>query len=116
MLTNLLVNAAQYGETQRPVILAASGEAERIILQVTNYGVAIPPDALQLIFKPLVQLTPTDVDDVRPRTSLGLGLFVAREIALAHGGTIDASSDATAGTVLTVYLPRRTTPVQVSTA
>ncbi|GAC1422862.1 MAG: HAMP domain-containing sensor histidine kinase [Burkholderiaceae bacterium] len=110
LLTNLLVNAAQYGASERPVTLAASGDAERIIIEVSNYGAAIPAEALQLIFKPLVQLTPTESQDVRPRTSLGLGLFIAREIAVAHGGTIDVTSSAVEGTVFKVSLPRRTEP------
>lgn len=109
LLTNLLVNAAQYGTSQRPVILSASGSVGEILIQITNYGTAIPDDALQLIFKPLVQLAgaeSTDKDN-RPRTSLGLGLFVAREIAVAHGGGIAVTSDEVDGTIFTVHLPTR---------
>ena len=110
LLTNLLVNAAQYGVSQRPVIVGASGDPTEITIQVTNYGQMIPEDALQLIFKPLVQLDNTaSVDeDSRPRTSLGLGLFVAREIAVAHGGSIIVSSDEVEGTIFTVRLPKQT--------
>ena len=56
------------------------------------------------IFKPLIQL-PAGEDDTRPRTSLGLGLFVAREIALSHGGSIDVKSNELEGTTFTVRLP-----------
>lgn len=108
LLTNLLVNAAQYGASQRPVIVSASGAGAEIIIQVTNYGTVIPDDALQLIFKPLVQLAgaiSTD-DDNRPRASLGLGLFVAREIAVAHGGAVAVTSDEVAGTIFTVRFPK----------
>ncbi|WP_371867527.1 ATP-binding protein [Duganella guangzhouensis] len=38
-------------------------------------------------------------------TSLGLGLFIAREITLAHGGAITVASDTRSGTVFTVWLP-----------
>ena len=110
LLTNLLVNAAQYGVSQRPVIVGASGDPTEVTIQVTNYGQMIPEDALQLIFKPLVQLDNTaSVDeDSRPRTSLGLGLFVAREIAVAHGGGITVTSDEVEGTIFTVRLPKQT--------
>ena len=115
LLTNLLVNAAQYGASQRPVIVGAKGDSAEITIQVTNYGQVIPDDALQLIFKPLVQLAGADSadDDNRPRASLGLGLFVAREIAVAHGGGIVVTSDDVAGTVFTVQLPKH---VSASTA
>lgn len=108
LLTNLLVNAAQYGAAQRPVLVSASGDPAEITIQVTNYGQMIPDEALQLIFKPLVQLAGTAGadEDNRPRTSLGLGLFVAREIAVAHGGSIVVTSDVAGGTVFTVQLPR----------
>ncbi len=68
----------------------------------------IPDEALQLIFKPLVQLagTASTDEDNRPRTSLGLGLFVAREIALAHGGGLTVASNEVEGTVFTVRLPK----------
>jgi len=105
LLTNLLINAAQYGSGERPVLLTARGDGERITVEVCNDGPVIPPEALEAIFSPLVQLPGID-DDARPRTSLGLGLFVAREIALAHGGGISAASDAQSGTSFTVALPR----------
>ena len=41
-----------------------------------------------------------------PKTSLGRGLFIVREIVLAHGGTIAVESTAEAGTVFTIRLPR----------
>jgi hypothetical protein len=42
----------------------------------------------------------------RSKTSLGLGLFIVREIVLAHGGTISVESSISAGTVFTIRLPR----------
>jgi signal transduction histidine kinase len=105
LLANLLINAAQYGDKAAPVRLRARADAQAVTIEVTNQGSAIPADALQSIFRPLIQL-PAEGDDERPRTSLGLGLFIAREIALVHGGTIAASSNAADGTTFTVRLPR----------
>jgi len=107
LLTNLLVNAGQYCAPQRPVIIDASGEDHGITVKVINEGTIIPDDAIDLIFKPLVQLTVKHVDHTRPKTSLGLGLFIAREIANAHGGEINVKSDASNGTVFTAFIPHK---------
>lgn len=105
LFTNLLVNAAQYGTTEAPIIIEALGDTEAITINVTNYGTAIPEASLQTIFKPLIQLSTEQETERRSSTSLGLGLFVAREIAVAHGGTISVTSSDVDGTVFTVFLP-----------
>ena len=108
LFVNLLVNAAQYGTHGKPVLLDTNGsDGDWIVANVTNYGLPIPAASLAAIFKPLVQL-PRDgeEDDARPRTSLGLGLFIAREIAEAHQGALAVQSDAVSGTVFSVRLPR----------
>ena len=104
LFANLLVNAAQYGKKGLPVVISASKEENELVVSVTNHGPPIPENAWRSIFKPLIQL-PSGEDDDRPRTSLGLGLFVAREIAMAHGGSIDVRSDEVDGTTFTVRLP-----------
>lgn len=107
LLTNLLKNAAQYGEKGRAVKMDIIGDADAVVVQVRNHGAAIPKDSLQSIFQPLVQLSAVGVDDTRPRTSLGLGLYVARETVLAHGGSIRVESDQTYGTTFTARLPKK---------
>jgi phosphoserine phosphatase RsbU/P len=52
----------------------------------------------------------------RSKTSLGLGLFIVREIVLGHGGTIEVQSNAETGTVFTVRLPRRPLEPQLRAA
>ncbi|MFM9435250.1 signal transduction histidine kinase [Janthinobacterium sp. CG_23.3] len=110
LCTNLFVNAAQYGAKGRPVLVDVRGEGEQVVLRVTNFGAVIAQASLQAIFQPLIQLEADEEQDARPRTSLGLGLFVAREIALAHGGGIAATSSEAEGTVFTVRLPRGAAP------
>lgn len=105
LFANLLFNAAQYGARDRPVVLDIHGDSQGISVQVTNQGQPIPAASLAAIFKPLVQLPEGDVQDERPRTSLGLGLFIAREIAEAHGGAIEVRSDIARGTVFSVRIP-----------
>lgn len=106
LLTNLASNAAQYGTPGEPIIINIVGEQNRVLLKVRNQGAAIPPDALLTLFSSLVQL-PEQNGNVRPRASLGLGLFIAKQIAVAHGGDIDVCSDEAAGTVFTVDVPRQ---------
>jgi len=107
VLANLLNNAVQHGARSQPIILRAHGDADRITLQVKNHGRPIPPDQLQVIFNPLVQIPPALVDeDSAPSTSLGLGLYIAREIVAQHGGTMAAESSDRDGTIFSARLPR----------
>jgi signal transduction histidine kinase len=106
VLTNLLSNAVQYGDPASPIVFALAREVNDTTLAVRNRGRTIPPDALQVIFDPLVQLPKSDShQNGRPETSLGLGLYIVREIVTAHGGTISVSSTDAEGTVFTVHLP-----------
>lgn len=104
LFTNLLLNAAQYREQKSRVVMSAQGDSDTLMVRVKNKGPAIPEESLQTIFSPLSQLS--NASSVRPRNSLGLGLFVAREIASAHGGSITVKSNDVDGTEFTVYLPR----------
>jgi signal transduction histidine kinase len=106
-LSNLLSNAVQHGNRTSPVTLTADGEVDAVVLKVCNSGDPIPSDALQAIFEPLVRApNATSAAHERSKTSLGLGLFIVREIVLAHGGTITVESSIADGTVFTIRLPR----------
>ena len=105
-LSNLLNNAVQHGDPASPIGLSARAEGKELVLQVKNLGEPIPADALQVIFDPLVQLSPkAALGGASPSTNLGLGLFIAREVALGHRGTLDVRSDREQGTVFTMRLP-----------
>lgn len=107
VLSNLLNNAAQYRDKDSPVLMRAHGEPDAVIVEVCNRGPVVPAAALESIFQPLVQLPVDDREVDRPATSVGLGLFIAREITVAHGGTVTVSSSEEAGTIFKVRLPRR---------
>jgi signal transduction histidine kinase len=107
VLSNLLNNAVQHGARSEPIILSAHGETDKVTVQVKNYGRPIPPDQLQVIFNPLVQIPSALVDeDSDPSASLGLGLYIAHEIVARHGGTIVAESSDKGGTLFRASLPR----------
>jgi len=106
VLGNLLNNAVQHGAKDTPVILEAHDAPDAITLRVKNQGTPIPAEVLQVIFNPLVQVpSATRGADARTSTSLGLGLFIARNIVVGHGGTLGVESS-TQGTVFTARFPR----------
>ncbi len=108
VLSNLLSNAIQHGDRCQPISLTVNGGPDDIVIRVANAGNPISPDALQVIFEPLVQ-APSDVSDLdeRSKTSLGLGLYIVREIVRGHDGDITVQSSADAGTEFSIRLPRR---------
>jgi signal transduction histidine kinase len=105
MLQNLIGNALQHGSNNSAVKLTLRGEADSVRLTVHNDGAPIPPEALPTIFDPLVRSADEELNG--PTTSLGLGLFIVREVVKAHQGTIDVSSNEADGTMFTVVLPRK---------
>ncbi len=106
-LSNLLYNAVQHGATG-PITLTAQGEPGEVVLSVANAGPPIPPEALPAIFEPLMQAGREVADrrSSRSATSLGLGLFIVRQIVSGHRGSIEVESSAESGTVFTMRLPR----------
>jgi signal transduction histidine kinase len=105
MLQNLIGNALQHGSSNNAVKLTLRGEADSVRLTVHNDGAPIPPEALPTIFDPLVRSANEALNG--PTTSLGLGLFIIKEVVKAHQGTIEVSSNEADGTLFTVVLPRK---------
>jgi signal transduction histidine kinase len=115
-LSNLLHNAVQHGAAHGLVKLAAAGDERAVTLSVWNAGPPIPEGALEAIFEPWVRVPGHELDPPdRPAASLGLGLFIAREIVGAHGGTITATSSAESGTRFTIRIPRLQAPAGAAT-
>jgi signal transduction histidine kinase len=106
MLTNLLKNAAQYGEKGQAIEMRLAGGPDTVTVEVASHGLIIPEDSLQAVFQPLVQLSGQGAAGARSRTSLGLGLYIARQTALVHGGSISVTSNRVDRTTFTVCLPK----------
>ncbi|MBA3596920.1 MAG: HAMP domain-containing histidine kinase [Methylibium sp.] len=106
MLSNLVENAIRHGAQDKPVTVSADGEAEVVTLCVHNEGIPIPEPALRRIFEPLTQEEESPADHLQAG-GLGLGLYIARAIAEAHGGSIEVQSLQDAGTTFTARLPRK---------
>jgi signal transduction histidine kinase len=108
ILSNLLKNALDYGAQDATISVRATGLGAKVLLSVRNQGAPIPPAILKNIFEPLKRGT-SGHDRPQNDTNLGLGLFIAREIARAHGGSIEVSSDEHE-TTFSVDLPRTIQP------
>ncbi|WLB24402.1 sensor histidine kinase [Bradyrhizobium japonicum] len=103
-LSNLMSNAIQYGDTSRPVTGSIAGHDPAFVeISVQNSGSPIPPDVQKTIFE---SWTRGQVEGPGRHPHLGLGLYISRLIAEAHGGTIAVTSTEVAGTTFTFRLPR----------
>jgi signal transduction histidine kinase len=104
MISNLVGNAVQHGED--PIDLNFKGEASDVVLVIHSGGPPISPGELPKIFEPLVRGSSAGRPKANRPGSIGLGLYIAREIAQSHGGRIDVTSTRETGTTFTVRLPR----------
>jgi hypothetical protein len=89
LLSNLLANALRHGREDAPVTVRARSDAGRFELSVANAGEPIPPARLRVLFEPFER-----AEHHHGQQGLGLGLYIAAEIARAHGGALAVTSDA----------------------
>jgi signal transduction histidine kinase len=102
-ISNLLGNALRHGAPGTPVVVRVNGsEPDDIAVSVQNQGPPIPKATLDSMFEPLVRGAEANLAGY----NLGLGLYIVREIAHAHGGTASVESNAASGTVFTLRMPR----------
>jgi PAS domain S-box-containing protein len=107
ILSNLLTNAARYTEPGGTIELHGERRGDQIAIAVRDSGLGISQELLPRIFDLFVQ-GERRID--RAEGGLGLGLAIARSLAEAHGGSIEAASDGLGkGSTFTVRLPRAST-------
>jgi two-component system, OmpR family, sensor histidine kinase SenX3 len=107
-VSNLLDNAIKYSRDKAEIsVRLETAEEERLILlRVTDRGVGIPADELKRIFKRFYRVPGRNSFKVK---GTGLGLFIVRAIAKAHGGKAYAASEGIGhGSTITLALPRKT--------
>ena len=90
-------NAIQHGDKSGPISVVAKDNGAEVLLEVHNSGAPIPENLLPTIFEPMVH---------HSKTGLGLGLYIASQVVLAHGGALDVTSTDVNGTTFIVRLPR----------
>lgn len=116
VLSNLIGNAIQYGSLETPVRVNMRASGADVIIDVNNHGTPVAPEKLAAVFDPMVRIAAdAHAADGDPavsssnyieRTSLGIGLYISRQIVQAHGGTISLVSTEAEGTTFTVTMPR----------
>ena len=100
LMSNLVANALTHGDQGQPIQVRAVDEEGDFVLTVTNAGGEIPDNVMANLFKPFVR-----GDMQASQQGLGLGLFIAKAIANAHGGRLNVVSDADR-TVFEFRMPR----------
>jgi len=102
LLSNVIGNAVQHGAADGEVAIHAYAKGDEVLVDVHNAGPPIPQDQIAVLFEPMRRGRTTSA---RQAGSLGLGLYIARTIAMAHGGDIHVVSNAS-GTIFRTMLPR----------
>ena len=100
VLTNLLSNAIKYGAGQ-PILVSVEDRGDTVRLSVSDRGIGISEHDLARVFERYQRAAAA-----RHHGGLGLGLFIARQIVDAHGGSIVAHSTPGEGAIFAVDLPR----------
>jgi len=106
LFSNLLGNAITHGLPGTPVTARLTCDRHGIEIEIHNAGV-IPPERLATLFEPFSARAARS-------SGLGLGLFIAQEIAKAHGGEIRVASSEPLGTTFLVWLPAYEEPVRAA--
>jgi sigma-B regulation protein RsbU (phosphoserine phosphatase) len=103
VITNLASNALTYGEPDHPITVSSTLDAHELCIRVHNSGRPIPLDFLPHIFEPLRR---GEHEVKLGSRSVGLGLYIVKQIAEAHGGRVAVRSTSEEGTAFSVSVPR----------
>lgn len=102
LLSNLLGNAVTHGSNSAPIVLKAYARDDEIVISLTNQGTPISAQLMPLLFEPFSR-----AEAGQRCEGLGLGLYIASQIAAAHNGTLQVTSDSASGTCFTARFPAR---------
>ncbi|HVG59882.1 MAG TPA: ATP-binding protein [Hyalangium sp.] len=106
LLDNLLQNALRHSLQDHPIGLSVKARAAQVTLAVHNQGPLLQPEEREAIFEPFRR------GKRAAGEGLGLGLYIAKQIAVAHGGHISVESSVEQGTSFKVSLPRHSLPTR----
>ena len=102
-LRQIVLNAATYSPPQAPIrIVVRVADKANASIDVIDAGPGIPSDRHEIVFQKFAPWRPAGYEDA---AGTGLGLFIARGIARAHGGDVRVSERASGGTMLSILLP-----------
>jgi signal transduction histidine kinase len=107
---NLLTNAARHAFSTDGITVRIWSDGEGAAIDVEDHGPGIPPEEITRIFHRHYQVqsgSSEDAANAGESTSLGLGLYIARQIVHAHDGQLMVASELGVGSRFTIYIPRR---------
>lgn len=102
LVRNLIDNALKHSTPSSPVLIICKKEQNQLFLSVRDFGTGIDEAFLDRVFEPFSQAS--DISN-RSHNGVGLGLFLCKRIALAHGGDLIVKSDVGKGSDFTFKLP-----------
>lgn len=100
VLSNVMQNALTFSPKGAPINVRLEDHDTEVRIVVQDQGVGIPPERLEQIFDPFRRSAEHEGPD-----TMGLGLYISRELVQRHGGRIWAESTLGKGTTITVALP-----------
>jgi len=101
IIGNLVANSVAYGDLQQPITITSRVEQDHAVVSVKNQGPVIPDSLMDVLFEPMIRGAKTGTDS----RSVGLGLFIVREIVRAHNGVVSVNSTPESGTTFTATFP-----------
>jgi signal transduction histidine kinase len=102
VISNLVDNALTHGAAEAAVSVVIDADGDEVTLRVHNFGPAMAPESVPNVFEPFRRGR-----EEPGGAKLGLGLFIVKQIVLAHAGEVRVESTPDAGTTFIVQLPRR---------
>ena len=101
IIGNLVANSVAYGDLQQPITITSRVKQDHAVVSVKNQGSVIPDSLMGVLFEPMIRGGNTGTDS----RSVGLGLFIVREIVRAHNGVVSVNSTPESGTTFTATFP-----------
>ena len=102
VVRQLIDNAVTFSPPESPITISLRRDGDHALIEVTDRGPGVPPDKREAVFERFADWRPPDYED---RPGAGLGLFISRTVARAHGGDASIADGPAGGTMLVVRLP-----------
>lgn len=102
VVSNLVGNAVRHSASGSPIRIEVDGDGESVCLRLHNVGKPIPEELRGVLFEAFR----AGDSSSREKGGLGLGLYITRQLVLAHGGTLSFESSEEAGTTFVASIPR----------
>jgi two-component system sensor histidine kinase KdpD len=102
VVRQLIENAVMFSPPDSPITISLRRDGDDALIEVTDRGPGIPPDKREAVFERFADWRPPEYED---RPGAGLGLFISRAVARAHGGEASIADGPAGGTMLVVRLP-----------